>query len=271
MPLDFAVNGYKFKNYWCRVVIDESRNFNDKEHSHSFFELHLCFKGESVFIIDGQRYTLCEGKYILLPRRKKHTVISMTEDFEKFVWGFDIKAETKEDIKFNSAIKNYYFGYDESVSELLSLIFSDVKNRSYMYSETVKCKLFLLYTELFRQVTKMTDRVVDTAEKNRWEKRINAYIDDNLIHGVTIDDVCKEFAICERQLYRISLDSFGVSIGKYIAIKKSEKAKTILAETDSSLSEIASVLGYSDAYTFGKAFKRLEGMSPGEFRKSIKK
>ena len=49
-----------------------------------------------------------------------------------------------------------------------------------------------------------------------------------------------------------------------------EKAKQLLEETEESLEKISELLGYSDAYAFGKAFKRYEGLSPIKFRNSIK-
>ncbi len=44
-------------------------------------------------------------------------------------------------------------------------------------------------------------------------------------------------------------------------------AQKMLADNDLSIKEIALELGYSDAYTFSKQFKKLMGLSPTEFKK----
>ena len=47
-----------------------------------------------------------------------------------------------------------------------------------------------------------------------------------------------------------------------------EKIKLLLSETDMTLDDISDECGVADRFTMGKFFKKLEGMPPGEFRKS---
>lgn len=54
IDLDFEFDEIFFRTYWCRIVLDETKSFNKKEHSHSFYELHLCLRGESTFEWRGQ-------------------------------------------------------------------------------------------------------------------------------------------------------------------------------------------------------------------------
>ena len=46
-----------------------------------------------------------------------------------------------------------------------------------------------------------------------------------------------------------------------------KEAKAILLDTDKSIYQIATELGFSDSYTFGHFFKRHERISPSQFRK----
>ena len=43
-------------------------------------------------------------------------------------------------------------------------------------------------------------------------------------------------------------------------------AKGLLADTDLSAAEIGEMVGYGDASSFAKAFKRHVGMTPGAYR-----
>jgi AraC-like DNA-binding protein len=44
----------------------------------------------------------------------------------------------------------------------------------------------------------------------------------------------------------------------------------MLRSTEENLESIAERVGYRDPFVFSKAFKRLQGTSPGNFRKSLR-
>jgi AraC-like DNA-binding protein len=58
----------------------------------------------------------------------------------------------------------------------------------------------------------------------------------------------------------------GVSPGRWIAQQRLLGATELLKYADLSISEIASKFGYTDLPTFSKAFKRLKGVSPEQYR-----
>lgn len=50
-----------------------------------------------------------------------------------------------------------------------------------------------------------------------------------------------------------------------------EVIRELLQETNYSMEEIADITGFSDRYSMGKFFKKLEGSTPGEYRRGIRK
>ena len=53
----------------------------------------------------------------------------------------------------------------------------------------------------------------------------------------------------------------------YLRTVRLQRAMRLLVERDATLERIAAEVGYGDAFSFSKAFKRAVGMSPGEFRR----
>ena len=49
-----------------------------------------------------------------------------------------------------------------------------------------------------------------------------------------------------------------------------ERAKALLADSSLRIHEVAEQVGYADVAHFSKSFKRLEGMTPGEYREGRK-
>lgn len=59
----------------------------------------------------------------------------------------------------------------------------------------------------------------------------------------------------------------GVSLTDYINMYRIEKAKALLEETESSVSEIAVKVGYDNFTYFSTLFKKYVGITPNQYRK----
>ncbi|MNE86506.1 HTH-type transcriptional regulator YesS [compost metagenome] len=53
----------------------------------------------------------------------------------------------------------------------------------------------------------------------------------------------------------------------FLAELRVNKAKELLDDTQVSIQDIALQVGYANAITFGRVFKRVTGMTPGDYRK----
>ena len=98
--------------------------------------------------------------------------------------------------------------------------------------------------------------------------KISAYVELHLGERINSELLCKKFLISRTKLYQLAMDSYGMSITKYILFKRIEKAKQILKK-GISVSKIAEATGFTDFNYFGKVFKKEVGVSPTEYRKSI--
>jgi transcriptional regulator GlxA family with amidase domain len=62
----------------------------------------------------------------------------------------------------------------------------------------------------------------------------------------------------------------GIPPKKYLSNLKINKAKELLAESDDPINLIASSVGFSDALSFSKFFRKELGISPSQYRKEHK-
>ncbi|MBO0476528.1 helix-turn-helix transcriptional regulator [Vagococcus sp. DIV0080] len=70
--------------------------------------------------------------------------------------------------------------------------------------------------------------------------------------------------------YRLKLE-FGKSYLELVQMERLEKAKDLLKHTDYSVEEVALACGYTSSSFFYKKFKELVGITPGEFKESLKR
>ena len=83
---------------------------------------------------------------------------------------------------------------------------------------------------------------------------------------ITLSHLAEFFNYSERQMQRIILKSTGLSFGDNVKKLRMQNAAELLKNTDMTVAEIASELGYYDSSNFRQAFKKYYQMSPHEYK-----
>jgi AraC family transcriptional regulator len=68
---------------------------------------------------------------------------------------------------------------------------------------------------------------------------------------------------------RLFKKATGTSPHAYLAALRAERAQTLLAETDLSVTEVSTRVGYSSPSHFTKAFRQTTGLTPRAFRAAV--
>lgn len=97
---------------------------------------------------------------------------------------------------------------------------------------------------------------------------ITDYLDRNFKEKISLDELSLKFYVNKFYLTRIFKAQTGMSITDYLLTKRITYAKTLLRYSEDSLEEIGEKCGISDAGYFSKTFKKVEGITPGEYRKT---
>lgn len=79
---------------------------------------------------------------------------------------------------------------------------------------------------------------------------------------------CATLASMSQQKLKRRLAVEGSGISTEIDFVRQEYARTALAQTSRSISDIATALGFTDAANFARAFRRAHGLTPTAYRKS---
>ena len=102
-------------------------------------------------------------------------------------------------------------------------------------------------------------------------ERLKAYVSDNLTADLSTERICERFYVSRTKLYRLSVTSFGMGFSDYVRKCRLKEAKRLLRNTDSSISDIAELVGIRDTNYFIRQFKKHEGATPLRYRRSAEK
>jgi signal transduction histidine kinase/DNA-binding response OmpR family regulator len=92
---------------------------------------------------------------------------------------------------------------------------------------------------------------------------INEKLQDSNFH---VTGFCKFIGMSRMQLHRKLKATLGVTASEFLRTERLKAAKTLLENSELSISEIAYSAGFNDANYFSKSFKKLFKISPQEFK-----
>ena len=93
------------------------------------------------------------------------------------------------------------------------------------------------------------------------------YIQKNLGEHIGLDDLARETYLSKYHFHRQFHKTVGESVSRYVSRKRLESAARELELTDGPILRIALKYQYGSQESFSRAFKRLHGVTPGQYRK----
>lgn len=94
------------------------------------------------------------------------------------------------------------------------------------------------------------------------------YIEDNLDKKIELDELAEKVFLSKYHFHRIFHAGTGEPVAEYIRRRRLTEAARELLSTDNKIIDIALKYQFGSQEAFTKAFKKIYGMPPREFRKS---
>lgn len=113
----------------------------------------------------------------------------------------------------------------------------------------------------------------DDMEKSpAYDRMIDNVISDireHYMEDISLTSLSSKYNISMGHLSKMIKETLQVNFSDYIASLRIQRAKELLRDDSLSIQEIAEIVGYNDYFYFTKVFKKVEGISPSKYRKSI--
>lgn len=165
-------------------------------------------------------------------------------------------------------------------SKLMELLFTIDKNLPYKLKEMDKLKQVFILDIL--NINKVDDLRIQfirylsdlSEEVQRYRKgdidgiipMVLEYLNKNYFNDISLNDVAKNVNLSYNYLSKVFKDGIGKSFIDYLTELRLEKSMKLLADQSISIKEICQRIGYNDPNYYSKAFKKITGMTPTEYR-----
>ncbi len=104
---------------------------------------------------------------------------------------------------------------------------------------------------------------------NAVTESIREYISVHYSEDLSLQDVAGSFHYSDAYFCKIFKQCFDRSFTVYLAEYRIEKAKHLLADVAINIKDISTEVGYRDSSYFTKVFRRVEGITPTEYRMHV--
>ena len=273
------------------IYIHMSTDFPDfvgVRHKHEFIEIVYVISGNAEHETVGGRYSVSKGDVVIVNYDTPHAFheIAGKERFEAYDLMFTPDFLDTALIRagdFNEMCSSFLFyslfpaqksiGPDVHLSdssygvfgELFHKIYLEYKGQQKGYYELMRAYVIELIIKLFRKMESCASGRISATQKHAVEQTL-AYLHESFHTHITLDELATRIFLNKDYLNRIFRKSTGMPVNAFLQRIRVEEACRLLVSGSSPMSEIAEACGFGDTKGFYAAFKRIVGITPGEYR-----
>jgi transcriptional regulator GlxA family with amidase domain len=121
----------------------------------------------------------------------------------------------------------------------------------------------------YRRDSQLTYSLMRLAKPHRDDKisEIQRWLDEHFAENVMVEDLADRFGMSKRTLIRRFNTALDMPPNTYIQSVRIEAARKLLEETERTVDLVMNDVGYEDASSFRRLFRKKTGLTPTEYRR----
>jgi len=233
----------------------------------SSFLFMVITDGEGTLTYKGVTRTIKAGDCVWIDCRESYSHESSTHNPWTLMWVHFYGRTAPDFYKYYLEQEFQYIFTPRNISvftDCLTFLYQIQENReAFMELNANKC-LTDIITFCFIENSPASWKDNSIHDKLR---QIRNYIEMHSGEKIDLDILSSQFFISKFHLSREFHKAFGITVSSEITNKRISHAKSMLRFTNSSVEEIGNACGFGDAGYFIKVFKKMENLTPLEYRK----
>ena len=273
-PLTYERRGYLNEDFRLFHLAD-NKTAAIGYHYHNFHKIILLLSGKASYAIEGERYALTPGDYVLVGRGSIHRPeVEPGAFYERMI--LYISPEYLEGLSndkcdlaacFHRAQADFHYVYHAAADAPVRLLLLQLERawrQEAFGAEILRQALFMQLMVALNRATE-SQRFIHPAAGDGKIVALLQYLNLHLTESLSIDDLAAHFYISKYYMMRRFKEETGYTIHNYITEKRLLLAQQHL-QRGATLSDACYLSGYQDYSTFSRAYKKRFGQVPSEHR-----
>ncbi|QHT61181.1 AraC family transcriptional regulator [Paenibacillus lycopersici] len=232
-----------------------------------YYSLHYVVDGIGFFSQEDHTYSLKSGDLFCLFPHVSQEYYTSAEHPLKLAWvAFDGRMAKDVLDRIGLRPESPYLSRpaDAELERRMESFFALIRKDGGDGAELMKSSIFLGILGWLTETAEKPSRKEAGAES--WLDKGMAYMNLHFAEGITVQEISKYAGVDRTYFSKSFRKAYGMTPVRYLQQLKIDAAKSMLAETEYKLAEIAQSVGYPDLFTFSKAFKKHVGLPPNHYR-----
>ena len=237
----------------------------------SNYTIWSIYKGTVWVEINNQRYRADAGDVIIF--YPGDTYKAYTDDSGCFFLFFIFSIQLGNQIDMlNSNMLSGYFHHELIRKRCLEFVEQYIQQ--FHEKENSLLKLYSFFLDYFADLTDLSQyaysfQKYSTTIDNLRIHQVLDYMNTHYTESITVIQLAQIFSMNEKNFIRYFHFNTGISPKRYLIEQRMKYATELLLDNNISIANIAQKVGYSDPFSFSKAFHKYYGESPSTYRKSL--
>lgn len=160
-----------------------------------------------------------------------------------------------------------HVGIQEPVMTLFDEVIEKTKFEKSGYQQLISGAVLHLFGSVYSILKE--EELGKTQRYDDFVSKAIIAIRSNINANTSIEQLANSLNVGYSSFRKIFKEYTGIAPHQYILQLKLKKAKSLLSDSQKSIKEIASELGFETSFSFSKIFKNKTGVSPNAYRKKI--
>lgn len=255
--------------YVYGIGLTECERHIIRDHGYPYPQVIYSTQGEGKLIVDGETYTISPNMGFYLPANIPHEYYCSSEEDWSTHWvamgGFAVE-NTFRSLGFDRA-RVVELGNITRLEKLFNEMYYSLMRDNFYGSMYAAGSLYSFIIEFFK-FSKTNDKPAHVKESSPITKVLE-YIDSHYAENLTLERMCEASNISPQHLCRLFRKKLNIRPMEYVAKKRIQEAKSLLINSPRNIAEISKLVGYNNCNYFCITFKKYEGVSPTEYRKTM--
>lgn len=253
-----------------------------KPHTHEYFQIYYIAKGSLTHHIENTSSELRQGDMFIIPPKMMHYIspapdtvfyaFSFMPDFfneantnTKLVTLFLRNLRASQSILPKVSIDAKDIRYIESVLERM---LDEFNRKDFGFGELIYAYAVLLVAVLARNYFKQNTPPEYFDNSKQFVLHCIEYIESNFADQITLDEMSKRSAMSKNSFCALFYKLTGHTFHQHLNLCRIKKATEYIKE-GYKITAIYGLCGYSDFSTFYRNFKKIIGLSPNAYKKTV--
>jgi len=253
-------------------------------HWHSALEIGYCVAGKGSFHFHGKVYDVAQGDVVVINGMQQHIARSDGDDPSEYVFVYFrpqlLENEDRELLlpffsnpaSFNNLILSGHRSA-KIVGDLISGIHAELESSDSAYKTIVRAMLMLACSELYRYYSSESDSSAQNETSRRNSIRTHArirpaleYIKEHFSEPLSLNEVAREIGLSPSRAYHVFKEATGENFKEYLIQVRLNEAKKRLIHSSDDITSIYLDAGFQSSASFYRAFQKMVGVKPSEYR-----